>query len=113
MVVRFVPGVSVPADEAAIGSLPEFEEWDATEMTTNKNSFMTQIASAVDKAALGAAAATRLVCDPAKVGGCAPAARKENAWPMMNLLLFPEFCCEPTGAWKEAEEVLVNLDRYA
>jgi len=75
---------------------------------------MTQITSAVDKAALGAATATRLVCDPAKVGACAPAATKENAWPMMNLLLFPEFCCEPSGAWKEAEEVLVNLsDRYA
>jgi hypothetical protein len=27
----------------------------------------------------------------------------------MILLLFPEFCCEPTGAGKEAEEVLVNL----
>jgi hypothetical protein len=45
-------------------------------MTTMKNSFMT---SAADKAAVGAAAATRLVCDPAKVGGCAPAATKENA----------------------------------
>ncbi len=83
-------------------------------MATKKNSFMTQITSAMDKAALGAAAATRLVCDPAKVGGCATAATKENAWPMMNLLLFTEVCCEPTGAWKEAEEVLVNLlDRYA
>jgi hypothetical protein len=67
-------------------------------MATKKNSFMTQITSAMDKAALGAAAATRLVCDPAKVGGCATAATKENAQPMMNLLLFPEFCCEPTGA---------------
>jgi hypothetical protein len=67
-------------------------------MTTNKNSFMTQITSAVDKAALGAAAVTRLVCDPAKVGCCAPAATKENARPRMNFLLFPEFCCEPTGA---------------
>jgi len=82
-------------------------------MATKKNSFMTQITSAMDKAALGAAAATRLVCDPAKMGGSATAATKENAWPMI-LLLFPEFCCEPTGAWKEAEEVLVNLlDRYA
>ncbi len=82
-------------------------------MATKKNSFMTQITSAMDKAALGAAAATRLVCDPAKVGGCTMAATKENALPMI-LQLFPEFCCEPTGAWKEAEEVLVNLlDRYA
>jgi len=40
-----------------------------TVMATKKNSFMTQITSAMDKAALGAAAATRLVCDPAKVGG--------------------------------------------
>jgi hypothetical protein len=48
-------------------------------MVTKKNSFMTQITSAMDKAALGAAAATRLVCDPAKAGGCAPAATKENA----------------------------------
>jgi hypothetical protein len=47
------------------------------------------------------------------VGACAPAATKENAWPMI-LLLFSEFCCEPTVGWKEAEEVLVNLlDRYA
>ncbi len=50
-----------------------------TVMATKKNSFMTQITSAMDKAALGAAAATRLVCDPAKVGGCATAATKENA----------------------------------
>jgi hypothetical protein len=48
-------------------------------MATKKNSFMTQITSAMDKAALGAAAATRLVCDPAMVGGCATAAAKENA----------------------------------
>jgi len=32
-----------------------------TVMATKKNSFMTQITSAMDKAALGAAAATRLV----------------------------------------------------
>jgi len=48
-------------------------------MATKKNSFMTQITSAMDKAALGAAAATRLVCDPAKMGGSATAATKENA----------------------------------
>jgi hypothetical protein len=48
-------------------------------MATKKNSFMTQITSAMDKAALGAAAATRLVRDPAKVGGCATAATTENA----------------------------------
>jgi len=66
-------------------------------MATKKNSFMTQITSAMDNAALGAAAATRLVCDPAKVGGCAMAPTKENSCPMI-LLLFPEFCCEPTGA---------------
>jgi hypothetical protein len=47
-------------------------------MATKKNSFMTQITSAMDKAEVGAAAATRLVCDPAKVGGCATAATKEN-----------------------------------
>ncbi len=73
-------------------------------MVTKKNSFMTEITSAMDKAALGAAAATRLVCDPTKAGACAPAATKENAWPMMNPLLFPEFCFEPTSAWKEAQE---------
>jgi hypothetical protein len=48
-------------------------------MVTKKNSFMTEITSAMDKAALGAAAATRLVCDPTKAGACAPAATKENA----------------------------------
>jgi hypothetical protein len=52
-------------------------------MATKKNSFMTQITSAMDKAALGAAAATRLVCDPTKVGGCTMAATKENALPMI------------------------------
>jgi hypothetical protein len=48
-------------------------------MATKKNSFMTQITSAMDKAALGATTATRLVYDPAKVGGCATATTKENA----------------------------------
>jgi hypothetical protein len=65
-------------------------------MATKKNSFMTQITSAMDKAALAAAAATRLVCDPAKVGGCTTTATKENFLPMI-LLLFLEFCCEPTS----------------
>jgi hypothetical protein len=48
-------------------------------MTTNKNNFMTQITSAMDKAALGVAATTGLVYDLAKVGACALAATKETA----------------------------------
>jgi hypothetical protein len=40
---------------------------------------MTQITSIMNKAAFGATATTRLVCDPAKVGGCATTAKKENA----------------------------------
>jgi hypothetical protein len=52
-------------------------------MATKKNNFMTQITSAMDKAALGAAATTKLVCDLAKVGGYTMAATKENALPII------------------------------